>query len=166
MAPGIPYNDSNDVSVASSRNDSLNSYTAELYDSNLEHDILEPIAVVGFSLRFPQEATSPESFWEMLAEKRCAMTEWPKDRINLDAFYHPDSNRTDTVRALPMAKPSSKFSDCSLYFIDTSTRRSFSWGGSRRFRCSFLLYHFRRSSVDGSPTAWSSRNCLSSSWEW
>lgn len=59
---------------------------------------LAPIAIVGFSLKFPQEATSPGAFWDMLAEKRCAMTEWPKDRVNIDAFYHADSNRCDTVR--------------------------------------------------------------------
>lgn len=63
----------------------------------LEEDRLEPIAVIGFSLEFPQEATSPENFWKMLTEKRCAMTDWPKDRMNVDAFYHADSNRTDTV---------------------------------------------------------------------
>ena len=62
------------------------------------HKALEPIAIVGFSLRFPHEATSPKAFWDMLAEKQCAMTEWPKDRVNIDAFYHPDSNRCDTVR--------------------------------------------------------------------
>ena len=64
------------------------------------HKDLAPIAIVGFSLKFPQEATSPESFWHMLAERRCAMTEWPKDRVNIDAFYHADSNRCDTVRIL------------------------------------------------------------------
>lgn len=63
----------------------------------LEEDRLEPIAVIGISLEFPQEATNSENFWKMLTEKRCAMTEWPKDRINLDAFYHADSNRSDTV---------------------------------------------------------------------
>ena len=65
--------------------------------SYVEEDILEPIAIVGFSLKFPQEATTPEAFWEMLVDKRCAMTEWPKERLNLDAFYHPDSGRSDTV---------------------------------------------------------------------
>ncbi|MCJ1398962.1 hypothetical protein MMC11_002163 [Xylographa trunciseda] len=57
----------------------------------------EPIAVIGFSLKFPQDATSPEAFWKMMTEKRCSMTEWPKERLNLDAFYHPDSSRPDTI---------------------------------------------------------------------
>ena len=64
----------------------------------LEEDRLEPIAIIGLSLEFPQEATNPESFWKMLTDKRCAMTDWPKDRVNLDAFYHGDGNRCDTVK--------------------------------------------------------------------
>lgn len=58
---------------------------------------LEPIAIVGMSLRFPQEATDPEAFWSMLLQKRCAMTDWPRDRLNLTAFHHPDKNRVGTV---------------------------------------------------------------------
>ena len=61
-------------------------------------ELLEPIAVIGFSLKFPQEATTAQSFWTMLQEKRCAMTEWPRDRLNLDAYHHLDKNRNDTVR--------------------------------------------------------------------
>ena len=63
----------------------------------VEQDILEPIAIIGFSLRYPQDATSPASFWELLKEKRCAMTELPKDRFNVDAFYHPEKDRRNTV---------------------------------------------------------------------
>ncbi|KAF4629252.1 hypothetical protein G7Y89_g8896 [Cudoniella acicularis] len=63
----------------------------------LDDDILEGLAIVGFALRFPQEAVDAESFWTMLMEGRCAMTEFPSDRINLDAFYHPDSDRLGTI---------------------------------------------------------------------
>ena len=63
-----------------------------------EEDLLEPIAVIGFSLRLPQDAVTPQTFWRMLKEKKCAMTDWPRDRINMDAFYHPDHDRRDTVR--------------------------------------------------------------------
>lgn len=63
-----------------------------------EQDLLEPIAVVGFSLKFPDDATSAESFWNMLIEGRCASEEFPKDRLNLDAFYDPNPDRQGTVR--------------------------------------------------------------------
>ena len=62
-----------------------------------EPDMTEAIAIIGFSLRFPQEATTAETFWNMLLEKRCAMTEWPRDRLNIDGFYHPDKDRNDAV---------------------------------------------------------------------
>lgn len=66
---------------------------------------LESIAVIGFSLKFPQDAASPEAFWKMLLEKRCSMTEWPKERLNLHAFYHPDSSRPDTVLSCSSLMP-------------------------------------------------------------
>lgn len=58
---------------------------------------LEGLAVIGFALKFPQEADNEESFWEMLLEGRRATTEIPKERMNIDAFYHPDGERLDSV---------------------------------------------------------------------
>lgn len=79
-------------------NSSPNNFTPETLNNSSTQDGLEPVAIVGLSLRFPQEATSPEAFWSMLLGKRCAMTGWPSDRLNPDAFYHPDPNRNDTVK--------------------------------------------------------------------
>ncbi|KAJ5526486.1 polyketide synthase [Penicillium frequentans] len=45
------------------------------------------IAVCGFSLKFPQDATTPEALWDMMLQRHCAMTEFPADRINVDGFY-------------------------------------------------------------------------------
>ncbi|KAE9365744.1 BcPKS1, polyketide synthase [Stipitochalara longipes BDJ] len=64
----------------------------------MEKDLLEPIAVVGLSLKFPQDAVSPDGFWKLMKEKRCAMTEWPSDRLNIDAFHHADKDRPNTIR--------------------------------------------------------------------
>lgn len=66
-----------------------------------EANEVEPIAIIGFSFKFPQEATTPDALWQVLREKKCAMTEWPRDRLNVDAFYHPDSRRLDTVIEYP-----------------------------------------------------------------
>ncbi|KAL9115277.1 MAG: hypothetical protein Q9187_007346 [Circinaria calcarea] len=63
----------------------------------VEPDKLEPIAVVGLALRFPQEATSPQSFWQMLMEKRSAMTDVPSDRFNIDAFYREGEHETGVL---------------------------------------------------------------------
>ena len=60
---------------------------------------MEDVAIVGFSLRFPQDAVSPESFWNMLVEGRSAATEVPGSRFNINAFYHPDPDRLGSVSA-------------------------------------------------------------------
>ena len=63
----------------------------------MEGEQLESLAVVGLALKFPQEATDAEAFWRMLVDGRSAVTEVPKDRWNIDAFYHPDADRHDCV---------------------------------------------------------------------
>ena len=96
MAPGI-------LSTESTRNYYQNS--PELASIGIENsrfdaftqDTVEPIAVVGFSLKFPQDATSPEAFWRMIVEKRCAMTDIPADRLTMESFHGTDKNRNDTV---------------------------------------------------------------------
>lgn len=62
-----------------------------------EKDLLEPVAVIGFSLEFPQDATSPESFWQMLLDGVSASTTIPSERFNIHGFYHADHDRTGTV---------------------------------------------------------------------
>lgn len=63
----------------------------------LQPDKLEPIAVVGLALRFPQDATSPEEFWQMLLEGKSALTDVPHDRYHVDAFYKASANKSGTA---------------------------------------------------------------------
>lgn len=63
-------------------------------------DALEPIAVVGLATRFPQQATSTESLWELLLQARSTWSPIPKERFNAEAFYHPDPEHGGTVSAL------------------------------------------------------------------
>lgn len=65
--------------------------------ASVASDIVEPIAVVGFSFKFPRNADSTESFWSMLMEKRSTATKFPEDRISASSLYHPDPNRRETV---------------------------------------------------------------------
>jgi acyl transferase domain-containing protein len=62
-----------------------------------DRDVLEPIAIIGISLKFPQDAVSTGSFWKMLLDKRCASTDFPKDRINIEAFHDPNPKKLNTV---------------------------------------------------------------------
>lgn len=65
-----------------------------------EQDALEPIAVIGMAVKFPQDASSVEGFWQMLLDGRSSLTEIPKDRMNIDAYYHPDKDHFGTVKSL------------------------------------------------------------------
>jgi acyl transferase domain-containing protein len=56
-----------------------------------------PIAVVGIAGRFPGGATNPDKLWEMLSQGRHAWSEVPKDRFNIDAFYHPHAERQGSM---------------------------------------------------------------------
>lgn len=64
--------------------------------SEYDGDDLEAIAVCGLSIKFPQDATSADSFWRMMCEKRCAMTEFPRNRLNVEGFYN-GNNTQNTV---------------------------------------------------------------------
>lgn len=63
----------------------------------VETDKLEPIAIVGLSVNFPQKITTLDSLWETVADKKSAMTEFPKSRLNLDAFYDTDTEKINGV---------------------------------------------------------------------
>ncbi|KAI9648917.1 hypothetical protein NHQ30_001483 [Ciborinia camelliae] len=59
----------------------------------------EPVAVIGFAVKFPEHATSVERFWQMLVEGRCASSKIPKDRMNADAFRGSSGDSYDTFSA-------------------------------------------------------------------
>ena len=60
-------------------------------------DGVMPIAIVGMSCCFPGGATNVENFRELVSEGRSAWSEIPESRFNVDGFYHPDSDRTNSV---------------------------------------------------------------------
>ncbi|KAJ4302831.1 hypothetical protein N0V90_001722 [Kalmusia sp. IMI 367209] len=57
----------------------------------------ESIAVVGMSYVFPDGVSSDDVFWDMLMHKRNAAADFPKDRMNIDAFHSTDTKRQNTV---------------------------------------------------------------------
>lgn len=54
----------------------------------------DDIALIGMAIKFPEDATSTESFWKMLMDRRSALSDVPEDRYNIDAFWSPE--RYDT----------------------------------------------------------------------
>lgn len=70
------------------------------YEDGLE----DPVVIVGLSFRFPSDAVSEESFWEILRDGHSTMTEVPASRYNINGHYSDASGRqhgvslTDDVR--------------------------------------------------------------------
>lgn len=65
------------------------------------HDIekdVEPIAIVGYAFRFPEDAVDDQQFWNMMMEKRCVSSDAPTDRWNVAGWHHPDKRRRGQVR--------------------------------------------------------------------
>ncbi|GJD05175.1 polyketide synthase/peptide synthetase [Colletotrichum higginsianum] len=58
---------------------------------------LEPIAIVGMGCRFPGSANSPSKLWELLKSPRDLAQRIPRQRWNLDKFYHPTGSHHGTT---------------------------------------------------------------------
>ncbi|NEO42202.1 MAG: SDR family NAD(P)-dependent oxidoreductase [Moorea sp. SIOASIH] len=57
---------------------------------NIEYAKTEPIAIVGMACRFPGEANDPQQFWQILSNGIDTITEIPKERWDIDAYYDPN----------------------------------------------------------------------------
>ena len=68
-----------------------------LDDNETLEGLGEPVAIIGFSSKFPREATDSTSFWKMMSAKKCASLDFPADRLNIDAFYQPDMEQFGTI---------------------------------------------------------------------
>ncbi|KAJ4858515.1 KR domain-containing protein [Trichoderma breve] len=64
---------------------------------NVGSSIVDDIAIVGLALRFPGDATSPQKLWDVLERKESQWSEFPKDRLNIDGYYHPSNQRLGSL---------------------------------------------------------------------
>jgi len=75
--------------------ESLESENQSLKDSSgqsLGHGKQEAIAIVGMACRFPGGADTPEAYWHLLESAKDAIIPVPKNRWDVDAFYHSDQD--------------------------------------------------------------------------
>lgn len=59
----------------------------------------EPIALIGSGCRFPGGANSPSRLWELLKSPRDLVKKIPKERFNIDGYYHPDGTHHGRTNA-------------------------------------------------------------------
>ncbi|EFW98603.1 phenolpthiocerol synthesis polyketide synthase ppsa [Grosmannia clavigera kw1407] len=90
------------------------------------HNSNMPIAVVGLSCRFPGDATSPSRLWDMLSAGKSARSPIPKDKFNVDAFFHPnpDCNGTLNVRGGHFLQEDIGLFDCSFFNISPNEAKA------------------------------------------
>ncbi|KAL8971946.1 MAG: hypothetical protein Q9183_000809 [Haloplaca sp. 2 TL-2023] len=96
-AKDIPIRPSEEIFARQRSNDTDLNENEPLTNGHSDNGIFEPLAVVGLSFKFPEDATTPEAFFQMMMEKRCVMKEWPSDRVNVEAFYSPTNDSVDTI---------------------------------------------------------------------
>ncbi|KAL0941432.1 beta-ketoacyl synthase domain-containing protein [Colletotrichum truncatum] len=60
----------------------------------------EPIAVVGSGCRFPGGINTPSKLWDELKAPTDLQRPIPKDRFNIDSFYHPDGTHQGRTNAM------------------------------------------------------------------
>ncbi|NEO55705.1 MAG: SDR family NAD(P)-dependent oxidoreductase [Okeania sp. SIO3B5] len=56
----------------------------------MERSKTEAIAIIGIGCRFPGNANTPESFWELLSNGEDSITEIPLERWDIDFYYDPN----------------------------------------------------------------------------
>jgi len=58
---------------------------------------MDSIAVIGLAVRLPHDIESAESFWNLLVNGHDTHGEIPKDRLNVDSFFHVNGDRDGAI---------------------------------------------------------------------
>jgi hypothetical protein len=124
--------------------------------------VVEPIAIIGLAFQFPQGAVTEDAFWDMLVNHRNTSTEYPKDRLNIDAFYSKDPKKRNTVSSglfprAPFISERKAFADRKL---DTSEMCPLSGKRYSGFRRAVLRHVACRGWRFGSSAAWTAGDDL------
>jgi len=57
----------------------------------------EPLAIVGLAFQFPGGAVTEDKFWDLLTDQKNVSSDFPKERININAFHSEDPKKRATV---------------------------------------------------------------------
>ncbi|WP_424100297.1 SDR family NAD(P)-dependent oxidoreductase [Moorena producens] len=92
----------------------------------------EAIAIIGIGCRFPGNANTPESFWELLSNGKDSITEIPLERWDLDSYYdpNPDTPGKMYIRHAALVEQVDQFDP---RFFGISNREAYSLDPQQRF---------------------------------
>ncbi|OLT60326.1 type I polyketide synthase [Moorena bouillonii] len=92
----------------------------------------EAIAIIGIGCRFPGNANTPESFWELLSNGKDSITEIPLERWDLDSYYdpNPDTPGKMYIRHAALVEKVDQFDP---RFFGISNREAYSLDPQQRF---------------------------------
>ncbi|KAI0198779.1 putative polyketide synthase [Astrocystis sublimbata] len=74
----------------------------------------DSVAICGFSIKFPDDATTAECLWKIIVERRCTTKQFPPSRINSQGFFH----RNNLPNAMPIQRGHFIEEDLSLFDAD------------------------------------------------
>ena len=92
----------------------------------------EAIAIIGMGCRFPGNANTPESFWELLSNGKDSITEIPLERWDLDYYYdpNPDAPGKMYIRHAALVEQVDRFDP---QFFGISNREAYHLDPQQRF---------------------------------
>ncbi|TFB00940.1 Compactin diketide synthase mokB [Trichoderma ghanense] len=119
---------------------------------------MDDIAIVGLALRFPGDATSPQKLWDVLERKESQWSEFPKDRLNIDGYYHPSNDRLGSLsfRGGHFLKDDISVFDAPFFSIPTEEANAVDPQQRMLLEISYEALEnagIRKEDIDGSDTA-------------
>jgi len=83
------------------------SISATVHDEEDEkRPTLEPLAIIGIGFEFPGGAVTEDALWDIMVGGKCVSSDFPQDRMNIDAFHSAEPGKSHTVSHAGLAKNS------------------------------------------------------------
>lgn len=66
-----------------------------------EGNMVDDIAIVGYSFKLPQGTDNDLAFWDVLENRRNLRTDWPESRLDTASFLNNKSHKVRNIEGWP-----------------------------------------------------------------